>query len=262
MDVVERWRRNAPPARAPDAVARRAMPDAATERCDLIVTNGCVLTMDARRTIFSHGAVAVAGPHHRRGRAGGAIARPRWRAGSVIDAKGAIVHPGYIDAHLHINAQTCRGFFRGDSQQRAADGPNYADWKAALTGDEERRGRRSRRRGNAAPRHHGIRRAGQRIRAGRRRCRDARGWDALLRSPSPTSGIRPRSWTPFRVSQARPCLRACRRTAIAVSNCSAASCSATATRTAFCTATSRSMAKALRRTSFIAPPRRWQIAKA
>jgi len=60
-----------------------------------------------------------------------------WQSRNVIDAKGAIVHPGYIDAHLHVNAQTCRGFFRGDASKGGAVGPNYADWKATLTAEDE-----------------------------------------------------------------------------------------------------------------------------
>ena len=36
--------------------------------------------------------------------------------------KGAIVHPGYVDAHLHVNAQTCRGFFRGDASKGGGKG--------------------------------------------------------------------------------------------------------------------------------------------
>ena len=62
---------------------------------------------------------------------------PRWRAPRVLDAGGAIVHPGFIDAHLHINAHTCRGFFQGDSSRGGGTGPNYADWKAALRPEDE-----------------------------------------------------------------------------------------------------------------------------
>ena len=62
---------------------------------------------------------------------------PRWHAPRVLDAGGGIVHPGFIDAHLHINAQTCRGFFQGDSSRGGGTGPNYADWKAALRPEDE-----------------------------------------------------------------------------------------------------------------------------
>ena len=109
---------------------------AAPRNCDLIIKNGCLLTMDERRAIIPRGAVAVAG--HTIAAAGPEkdILRD-WQSKNVIDAKGAIVHPGYIDAHLHVNAQTCRGFFRGDASKGGAAGPNYADWKATLTAEDE-----------------------------------------------------------------------------------------------------------------------------
>ena len=237
------------------------MPEQQQRTCDILVRNGCVLTMDASRTIISDGAIAICGHSIAAVGSEREIARD-WRSDNVIDAKGAIVHPGYVDAHLHVNAQTCRGFFRGDASRGSATGPNYADWKAALTGDDEYAAA-----GLAGVEmlRHGITTF---VEPGSAFDPDA------VAAATQEVGIRctlaePYLWdtteimdASFRASQARPCLRACRRTAIAVSNCSAASCSATATRTASCTATSRSMAKALRRTSFIAAPRRWRIAKA
>ena len=109
---------------------------AAPRNCDLIIKNGCLLTMDERRAIIPQGAMAVTG--HTIAAAGPEkdILRD-WQSKNVIDAKGAIVHPGYIDAHLHVNAQTCRGFFRGDASKGGAVGPNYADWKATLTAEDE-----------------------------------------------------------------------------------------------------------------------------
>jgi 5-methylthioadenosine/S-adenosylhomocysteine deaminase len=106
------------------------------DRCDLLVTGGEVLTLDARRTIYTRGAVAVRG-HTIVAVGPDADVRARWRAGRVLDADGAIVHPGFIDAHLHINAHTCRGFFQGDSSRGGGTGPNYADWKAALRPEDE-----------------------------------------------------------------------------------------------------------------------------
>jgi cytosine/adenosine deaminase-related metal-dependent hydrolase len=109
----------------------------APQNCDLIIKNGCVLTMDARRLIIPQGAIAING--HTIAAVGPEkdILRD-WNAKETIDAKGAIVHPGYVDAHLHVNAQTCRGFFRGDASKGGGKGgPNYADWKASLTPEDE-----------------------------------------------------------------------------------------------------------------------------
>jgi cytosine/adenosine deaminase-related metal-dependent hydrolase len=112
------------------------MAERAPESCDLIIRNGCVLTMDERRTIYPSGAIAVRGPDIV---AVGPEAKVMagWRAVRVVDAEGAIVHPGFIDAHLHVNAQTCRGYFRGDASKGAAKGPSYADWKATLEPEDE-----------------------------------------------------------------------------------------------------------------------------
>ncbi len=106
------------------------------EHCDLVLKGAQVLTLDARRTIYSTGAVAVRGHTIVAVGPEGEVL-PRWRAPRVLDAGGGIVHPGFIDAHLHINAHTCRGFFPGDSSRGGGTGPNYADWKAALRPEDE-----------------------------------------------------------------------------------------------------------------------------
>ncbi len=112
------------------------MPDAQPQKCDLVIKNGCLLTMDARRTIVPNGAIAIKGHTIAAVGTQAQILRD-WLATDVIDAKGAVAHPGCVDAHLHANAQTCRGFFRGDASKGAKGGPNYADWKATLTADDE-----------------------------------------------------------------------------------------------------------------------------
>jgi 5-methylthioadenosine/S-adenosylhomocysteine deaminase len=104
--------------------------------CDLVIRNGVVITMNADRTIYERGAIALAG-HTIAAVGREADVLQAWAGAQTIDAKGALVHPGFIDPHLHVNAQTCRGFFRGDASKGGAGGPNYADWKAALTPDDE-----------------------------------------------------------------------------------------------------------------------------
>jgi 5-methylthioadenosine/S-adenosylhomocysteine deaminase len=109
---------------------------ASVKPCDIIIRNARVLTMDAQRTIYPAGAIAVRGHSIAGVGADPAILRD-WQAPRTIDARGAIVHPGFVDAHLHVNAQTCRGFFRGDASKSGGSGPNYADWKAALEPEDE-----------------------------------------------------------------------------------------------------------------------------
>jgi cytosine/adenosine deaminase-related metal-dependent hydrolase len=106
------------------------------QACDLILRGAQLLTMDARRTVYPAGAVAVRG-HSIAAVGSEADVLRHWRAPRVLDAGGAIVHPGFVDAHLHINAQTCRGYFRGDSSKGGTAGPNYADWKATLAPEDE-----------------------------------------------------------------------------------------------------------------------------
>jgi 5-methylthioadenosine/S-adenosylhomocysteine deaminase len=112
------------------------MTTTARETCDLFIRNAYVLTMDARRTVHPSGAIAVRG-HSIAAVGPEAQLLQAWRSARVLDAQGAIVHPGFIDAHLHVNAQTCRGFFRGDASKSGRQGPSYADWKAALRPEDE-----------------------------------------------------------------------------------------------------------------------------
>lgn len=105
-------------------------------RCDILIRNATLLPMAETREIMLGGFVAVSG--HLIADVGlEGDAGTGWTAPCVIDAQGAIAHPGFIEAHLHVNAQTCRGYFRGDASRSAAGGPNYADWKAALEPEDE-----------------------------------------------------------------------------------------------------------------------------
>ncbi len=104
--------------------------------CDVIIRNGCVVTMASDRKVHAAGAIAIQGTQIAAvGPESEVVAK--WRTVRVIDADGAIVHPGFVDAHLHVNAQTCRGYFRGDASKGATKGASYADWKASLTPDDE-----------------------------------------------------------------------------------------------------------------------------
>lgn len=75
---------------------------------DLLVRHGHVITMDDAGTIHPHGAVAIAdgaivavGPD--------AEIAAHYTAAETIDAGGAPVHPGLVDAHLHCSYQLFRG---------------------------------------------------------------------------------------------------------------------------------------------------------
>lgn len=105
------------------------------QHCDTLITNGYVITMDDERRIYSQGAVAIAGKKI-------AAVGPqrdilaRYGAGRTVDAGGAVVHPGFIDPHLHIVHGTCRGVFSTPELVARQPVP-FADWKADVTPDDE-----------------------------------------------------------------------------------------------------------------------------
>ena len=103
--------------------------------CDLLVRNAVVITMDSERRVFSPGAVAVSGLSivdvgTERDIMG------RYRPARVLDAGGAPVHPGFIDAHIHIVHGTGRGVF-ADIVAAAGERVSFADWKAGVMPEDE-----------------------------------------------------------------------------------------------------------------------------
>ena len=107
------------------------------QTCDLLVRNAYVISVDAKRRVFSPGAVAV------RGTRVAAVGPEREvieglgrRAARTIDARGAAVHPGFIDAHNHVVGAGCRGVFANEADDPAS-GVNYATWKADVTSEDE-----------------------------------------------------------------------------------------------------------------------------
>ena len=75
---------------------------------DLIVTGGVVVTMDGTRNLYSDGSVAVrgdsivaVGPR--------ASIGSRYQAGRVIDARGGVILPGFVNGHTHVPMTLFRG---------------------------------------------------------------------------------------------------------------------------------------------------------
>ena len=108
--------------------------DAGHEACDLLIHNAYLLTLDERRQVFERGAVAVSA--NRIVAVGeDADIGARFVARERIDAAGAVVHPGFIDAHNHIVHGTCRGIF--GNVERSSGAMNFADWKTDVTREDE-----------------------------------------------------------------------------------------------------------------------------
>jgi len=76
-----------------------------TARCDLLLTNAIVLTMDQQFTVHSPGAVAVAGDSI------AAVGREAlaFQAAATIDCGGRVVMPGLVNAHTHVPMTLLRG---------------------------------------------------------------------------------------------------------------------------------------------------------
>ena len=104
----------------------------APQTCDLLILNGLLLAADSDDTIMRDGAVAIRGdtiadigPT--------SVLRDNWTSGTTIDAKGATVHPGFIDAHIHISQYCARSVL----PRMASTAVNMGDWKAALRPEDE-----------------------------------------------------------------------------------------------------------------------------
>lgn len=78
------------------------------QSCDLMVRHGHLLTMDADRRVFPDGALAVIGRDIVAVGADDEISLD-FAPDRVIDARGAAVHPGYIDGHVHVSHASARG---------------------------------------------------------------------------------------------------------------------------------------------------------
>ncbi len=80
----------------------------AKEPVDLIVSGGMVVSMDAARTIYHDGSVAVrgdtivaVGPRSE--------IENRYKSAQTIDARGRLVLPGFINGHTHVPMTLFRG---------------------------------------------------------------------------------------------------------------------------------------------------------
>lgn len=108
--------------------------------CDLLIVHGHVLTIDQERTVYPDGAIAVAG---KKIVAVGPtpVIKGSWRAARLIDAKGAPVHPGFIDGHYHAGLHLSRGSITDNPnppKEEGGAGPGvFTRWINAVTDEDE-----------------------------------------------------------------------------------------------------------------------------
>ena len=84
---------------------------------DLIIKNACVATVDLNNQLLKNTSIVIRDTKIIF--IGEDVSK--YKSKRVIDAKGALVHPGFIDNHIHLNYHSLRWLFR--------DG---ADWNEAL----------------------------------------------------------------------------------------------------------------------------------
>lgn len=114
------------------AKTRTSAPKSEKQVYDLVVHNAVLLTVDETDQVIADGAIAI---HHGLIAALGAsrdiLSRHDFR--EVIDAGGGILHPGFIDAHVHISQYTSRSIL----SSMAGTSVTMGDWKSALTPEDE-----------------------------------------------------------------------------------------------------------------------------
>lgn len=112
----------------------------APKTCDMLIVGGHVLTMDADRTVYPDGAIAISG------RKIVAVGPRRqveqaWQASRRIEAQGGAVHPGFIDGHYHAGLHLSRGSITDNPnppKEEGGGGPGvFTRWINAVTDEDE-----------------------------------------------------------------------------------------------------------------------------
>ena len=102
---------------------------------DLLIKNTFIISMNEERTCFEHGAIALHGK--RIVLVGDEVdVLSKVSAATVIDAGGAITHPGFVDTHVHF-MNTARGAF-SDTLDTSAMMNALRRWWDAVEEEDER----------------------------------------------------------------------------------------------------------------------------
>ena len=103
---------------------------------DLLVTDAFVITMDPERRIFTDGAIAITGHTIM---AVGPVREvvPSVAPKRTIRARGAAVHPGFIECHNHTTLHTIRGAVSDTISWNDVSAEFYVPYWNTVTDDEE-----------------------------------------------------------------------------------------------------------------------------
>jgi cytosine/adenosine deaminase-related metal-dependent hydrolase len=103
---------------------------------DLLISNAHVLTMDADRTVYRRGAIAIrdgllaaVGPEDE-------ILRTN-ASDTQLDARGAVLHPGFIESHVHITQHLFRHAFSGTTTWPDVLNFFWGGWLPIITPEQE-----------------------------------------------------------------------------------------------------------------------------
>jgi len=108
-------------------------------KCDLLIRNGYVVTVDAAGTVYPTGAIAVDGRNILAVGREGELSR-RFAPRRIIDAGGSLVHPGLIDTHYHATFHMVGKMIAEADTSKEDPGPWVARQYTAMInalGDEE-----------------------------------------------------------------------------------------------------------------------------
>jgi 5-methylthioadenosine/S-adenosylhomocysteine deaminase len=94
-----------------DQASARSVGAGAAPSCDLLLTGGCVLTVDDRRRVLDPGAVAITG--ERIVAVGSPEELARYRPDRTVDCSGTAITPGFVDCHNHLFQGLARGLGEG-----------------------------------------------------------------------------------------------------------------------------------------------------
>lgn len=108
--------------------------------CDLLILNGYVLTLDPKRSIYADGAIAIEGTKISAVGPTPEIEKS-WHSKRRINARGNVIHPGFIEGHYHTNLHLSRGSITDDPnppKEEGGAGPGvFTRWINALTDEDE-----------------------------------------------------------------------------------------------------------------------------
>lgn len=104
-------------------------------QCDLLIRNALVITMNATREVLHSGTIAITGQRIQAVGADSDLAA-QFSAKKELDVGGRVVHPGYVDAHVHPTQHLIR--FAFPESFRYEDTLDfYIDFILSLTATDE-----------------------------------------------------------------------------------------------------------------------------